>query len=99
MPDTSAHEHGGERRSCPVCMVLQVFEELRPEVRAHLAAAGRELVLAVRAALTHDGRPPTVDDVWGEGQRGTSPDVSTDDHRGADGSDQAPTRLRRIAVD
>jgi hypothetical protein len=54
MSDASMHEPGSECRSCPVCLVLQALQEVRPEVRAHLVAAGRELVLALRAALAPD---------------------------------------------
>jgi hypothetical protein len=34
-----------------VCLVIQAVGDARPEVRDHLVAAGRELVLALHAAL------------------------------------------------
>lgn len=36
---------------CPVCALLQAVTATRPEVTEHLLAAGRELTLAVKAAL------------------------------------------------
>lgn len=63
MSDAASHEPGGECRSCPVCLVLQTLDEVRPDVRAHLIAAGRELTLALRAALApeRDGGPRPSD--------------------------------------
>jgi hypothetical protein len=89
MSDASSHEPGGVCRSCPVCIVLQALQEVHPDVRAHLAAAGRELVLALRAAATSYG------------ESGTSSDVAQDNERerpsGA-ASDGDPRRLRRIDI-
>jgi hypothetical protein len=36
---------------CPVCVLLQALSSTRPEVTAHLLAAGRELALALKAGL------------------------------------------------
>ena len=36
---------------CPVGMALSVAEQVRPEVVEHLMAAGRELLLAVKAVV------------------------------------------------
>ncbi len=99
MVETSSHDHRG-CRSCPVCFALQALAGVTPEVRAHLLAAGRELVLAARAALTVDEAAGDADDVWAEPQRGTSGDTPAHDGRGP--TDRGPTpqitRLRRIAV-
>lgn len=48
----SQHEHGGECQSCPICLFLQTLHDSRPEVHRHLTAAGRELALALHAALS-----------------------------------------------
>jgi hypothetical protein len=101
MSDASTHEPGSECRSCPVCLVLQALQEVRPEVRAHLVAAGRELVLALRAAVASDherGRPPDAapdprPDREGERRRAGVPESS--DHVGAHGDSR---RLRRIDI-
>lgn len=98
MGDAAADEHANACRSCPVCLLLRVFDDLRPEVRDHLAAAGRELLAALHAALDDLGAgTPSVDDVWADERCGTSPDTSPRDdahhhHR------PSPTALRRIAV-
>lgn len=36
---------------CPVCAALSLIRQMRPEVKEHLAAAGRELLLATKAVL------------------------------------------------
>jgi hypothetical protein len=36
---------------CPICMVVTTASEVRPEFAEHLMAAGREFLLAVRAAI------------------------------------------------
>lgn len=64
MPE-EAHRHSRPGDSpecllCPVCVLLQALTTARPEVTQHLAAAGRELTLALKAALddhadAHDG--------------------------------------------
>lgn len=51
-----AHQHAGDGESpecllCPVCALLQALATSRPEVTKHLMAAGRELTLALQAAL------------------------------------------------
>lgn len=46
---------------CPVCMLVAAAGELRPEVRDHLRAAGRELGLALRAVLADVEEPPQAD--------------------------------------
>ena len=48
--DTAHGDHQG-CRSCPVCLLLDAVGHARPEVAAHLRAAGHELGLAMRAAL------------------------------------------------
>lgn len=50
------HRHGSiggssECLVCPVCVLLQAVTTSRPEVTHHLVAAGRELTLALKAAL------------------------------------------------
>jgi hypothetical protein len=95
MSDASTHEPGSECRSCPVCLVLRALQEARPEVRTHLVAAGRELVLALRAALAADTTPERA------GGRGSSDDEPTassggvSDHMTSDGERR---RLRRIDI-
>lgn len=42
---------GPECTLCPVCVLLQAMTTARPEVTTHLIAAGRELTLALKAAL------------------------------------------------
>jgi hypothetical protein len=42
---------GPECTLCPVCVLLQAMTSVRPEVTQHLLNAGRELVLALTAAL------------------------------------------------
>lgn len=37
--------------SCPVCMGMAMVRQMKPEVAAHLAAAGREFFLAAKAFL------------------------------------------------
>jgi hypothetical protein len=101
MSDASTHEPGSECRSCPVCLVLQALQEVRPEVRMHLVAAGRELVLALRAALAPDVAP-------GEAGGWESSDHEPANHEpatpsgGAAQHDVAPDgrhrRLRRIDI-
>ncbi|MGH2768167.1 MAG: hypothetical protein ACRDIF_04325 [Actinomycetota bacterium] len=36
---------------CPLCLGFGMLEHMRPEVAEHLSAAGRELMLALRACL------------------------------------------------
>lgn len=101
MSDASSHEPGGECRSCPVCLVLQVLQEVRPEVRTHLVAAGRELALALRAAVASDSEGGRPSDVASDSERGRPSDVASDSERRAP-SDVAPAgesrRLRRIDI-
>jgi hypothetical protein len=81
-----------------VCLALRAFDDLRPEVRSHLAAAGRELLLALRAAVDGDGADAASgDDVWADERCGTSPDTSPHDDRAQHRS--GPATLRRIAVE
>jgi hypothetical protein len=96
MSDTP-HEPGGECRSCPVCLVLQVLRDVRPEVRNHLAAAGRELALALQAAMgperEHGDPWASPSDMTPDDDSGRSPG------RAPDGSAaHAPRRLRRIDI-
>lgn len=42
---------GPECTLCPVCVFLQAVSSVRPEVTQHMLNAGRELVLALTAAL------------------------------------------------
>jgi hypothetical protein len=51
-----SHDHppvggGAECLACPVCVLLQAVSSVRPEVVQHLAAAGRELTLALAALV------------------------------------------------
>ena len=57
----SAHRHAGHGDSpecllCPVCALLQALSASRPDVTEHLVAAGRELTLALQAALDGHAR-------------------------------------------
>jgi hypothetical protein len=98
MGDSGAGDHADQCRSCPVCLLARAFDDLRPDVRAHLAAAGRELLLAARAAVDDAGAAePSADDVWTDERCGTSPDTSPHDDR-AHHHPQPATALRRIAV-
>lgn len=93
---TAAGEHSDDCRACPVCVLLSVVRGLRPEVRAHLTAAGRELLLALDAALaTDDGA--AAEQVWADGQRGTSPDMPLP--ADAQPPPSSATPLRRIRVE
>jgi hypothetical protein len=92
MPAAPTHEPNGTCRSCPVCLLIAAVSELQPEAAAHLAAAGRELALAVRAVVADA-------DVYGHHRRGRSGDTSGDRTDGADGRTAADTTLRRIVVD
>lgn len=60
--DSDQHDHGQgfvghgigggtECTLCPVCVFLQAITSVRPEVTQHLLNAGRELTLALTAAL------------------------------------------------
>lgn len=59
--EQDSHGHGGnpvhgigggtECTLCPVCVLLQAFTSVRPEVTQHLLNAGRELTLALTAML------------------------------------------------
>jgi hypothetical protein len=89
MSDASAHEPGSECRSCPVCLVLQALQDVRPDVRAHLAAAGRELALALRAALASDNERGRPSDMASDNERGRPSDMA---------SDNESRRLRRIDI-
>lgn len=44
--------------TCPVCMGLSLVKQMRPEVAAHLAAAGREFFLAAKAFLDSMAEAP-----------------------------------------
>ena len=55
--------HGDQPcRSCPVCMLIEAVGSSRPEVAGHLRAAGRELSLAMRAALEAMPEDPDASD-------------------------------------
>ena len=101
MSDTSAHEPG-ECRSCPVCLLVQAFQDVRPDVRVHLAAAGRELVLALHAALAAERPSDTApDDVSGHSERGRSSEASSDNEPGQPSDEMADTQwqgVRRIDI-
>jgi hypothetical protein len=98
MGDSAAGDHADQCRSCPVCLLLRAFDDLHPEVRAHIAAAGRELLLALRAAVDDVGTATrSGDDVWADEGCGTSPDTSPHDDR-AHHDPRPATPLRRIAV-
>jgi hypothetical protein len=44
--------HDGEAcLACPLCVALQALQGAKPEVLAHLVAAGRELTLALQALV------------------------------------------------
>jgi hypothetical protein len=63
-PPTHEHDHatGGPSRLCPLCLLIDAASDLRPEVRTHLRAAGRELALALKAALDDLGPPSEADE-------------------------------------
>jgi hypothetical protein len=42
---------GKECTACPVCVLLSSLSNAKPEVTLHLAAAARELALAVQALI------------------------------------------------
>lgn len=57
-PPLGADGDGGACLACPVCVVLQAVRTSSPEVVEHLAAAGRELALALQVVIaSHTGRP------------------------------------------
>jgi hypothetical protein len=45
---------------CPICTAVTVLGEARPELVVHLLGAGREVLLAIRAAIDArlEGQPP-----------------------------------------
>jgi len=47
----ATHASGQCPYNCPVCLTIEFVKQMRPEVAAHLAAAGRELYLAAKALL------------------------------------------------
>jgi putative component of membrane protein insertase Oxa1/YidC/SpoIIIJ protein YidD len=50
--------HGGpECRSCPVCQLISVIRNTRPEVLEHLAAAVGEVAAAVRVVTPQAAEP------------------------------------------
>lgn len=55
MADSDRAPHGDTCQVCPVCLLLGGGLAARPEVREHLRAAGRELAMALRAALDGAG--------------------------------------------
>lgn len=60
---TSRSEVGECPYACPICMGLAMVKQMRPEVAAHLIAAGREFFLAAKAFMdsageTKEPRPP-----------------------------------------
>lgn len=62
-PHVDGVGEGTECRLCPICVLLQAVSATRPEVTEHLLAAGRELTLAVKAALDgHEHAPEPSDE-------------------------------------
>lgn len=50
----ASHPHGEVCQVCPVCALLRVVSEVRPEVMEHLIEASRHLTLAAKAVVdTH----------------------------------------------
>lgn len=98
MAGPTTQEPNGTCRSCPMCAFIATVSELQPEAAQHLAAAGRELLLALGAVLA-DVQPEEGADVYGPERRGTSPGTAGDRAADVDGRSQAATTLRRIAVD
>jgi hypothetical protein len=101
MSDASTHEPGSECRSCPVCLILRALEEVRPDVRAHLVAAGRELALALRAALASDSDSGRPSDVASDSDSGRPSDVASYSDSGRPSGetfDDESRRLRRIDI-
>lgn len=100
---THAHDHGPHAQIgggeecvlCPICVLLQALSTSRPEVMGHLAAAGRELALALQAIVDgHAATPP--DETSGE-DRGPTRGRPTDPRR--DGDAQRGDGLQRIDVE
>ncbi|HVF11572.1 MAG TPA: hypothetical protein VNA87_00655 [Actinomycetota bacterium] len=58
--------------TCPVCMGLALVKQMRPEVAAHLMAAGREFFLAAKALMDSVAEPP------GPGGSGTVQKIPVD---------------------
>lgn len=98
MAGPTTHEPNGTCRSCPLCLLISTVSELQPEAALHLAEAGRELVLALRAVLAAE-QPEDGGDVYGRHRRGTSPATASDRADDTDARSPADTRLRRIVVD
>ena len=97
MAGPTTHQANGTWRSCPVWLLASAVSEPQPEAALHLAAAGRELVLPLRAVPAAE--QPGSDDVYGRQRRGTSPATASDRADDADGRSPADNTLRRIAVD
>lgn len=53
----SGSEMGECPYTCPVCMGLAMVKQMRPEVAAHLIAAGREFFLAAKAFMDSVAEP------------------------------------------
>lgn len=88
---TSA-EHAASAARCPLCLAREAAASAGPEVVAHLRAAGRELLLALSAALDAHALAHGGDPVPDRGNpAGTGAEADEDDDR--------VTRLRRIPVD
>ncbi|HEY8338825.1 MAG TPA: hypothetical protein VIK95_03090 [Egibacteraceae bacterium] len=90
---TSA-EHDATAARCPLCLAREAAADVGPEVVAHLRAAGRELLLALAAALDAHAvaHPPQ------EG-RDAAAEASSSALREAAGDDAPVGRLRRIPVE
>lgn len=52
----AAHGSGAEAQQgcpypCPICSAIGAFKQMNPDVKAHLAAAGREIMMAAMALV------------------------------------------------
>ena len=63
--DPEKTSHGGSAcpvALCPICAVVSLIQPLNPEVVEHLLNAGREFLLAAKAALDAVATDPTEKD-------------------------------------
>ena len=63
----SGHQHSSDCAYCPICATIAVVRNTRPEVLEHMAAAARELIMAVGLLLDEAG------EVIGSADTGSKP--------------------------
>lgn len=91
---------GAECLACPICVVLQAVAEARPEVLGHVAAAGRELALAVQALLgVQPPDRPAADDRPADDRPADRPVERSEDRTAEARRARGGPRVQRIRVE